>query len=198
VEEKFCRFTVPAARLRAGWKAINVTAPEVTIRSIQEADAAAFLELCRRLDEETAFMMFEPGERQTTAEQQRQRIRGWLEAGRDVVLVADAGQELVGFVALQGGGFRRNRHSGYLVIGVRLAHHGRGLGRRLLEGMEEQARRLGYHRLELTVMTHNSRAVGLYRKLGFEIEGVRKDSLWVEDRYIDEYSMAKLLSEEQG
>lgn len=168
----------------------------VRVRSIEEADAGPFLELLQRLDEETSFMMLEPGERQTTLEQQRRRIQDWLEGERDIVLVADAGQLLAGFVALQGGGFRRNRHSGHLVVGVRQAYSGRGLGRRLMEAVEAQARQAGLHRLEMTVMTHNTRAVALYRKLGFEIEGVRKDSLRVDGRYVDEYSMARLLDEQ--
>jgi hypothetical protein len=34
----------------------------ITIREIQEHDARDFLELCRKLDEETQFMMLESGE----------------------------------------------------------------------------------------------------------------------------------------
>lgn len=171
---------------------------DVAIREIQESDASLFLALLNRLDKETAFMMLEPGERQTTVEEQQSRIRNWLENQRDIVLVADAGDELAGFVALQGGVFRRNRHSGYLVLGVSQAYGGRGLGRGLMEAIEARARQQSFHRLELTVMTHNERALALYRKLGFEIEGVRRDSLRVEGRYVDEYSMAKLLSGEGG
>ena len=54
-------------------------------------------------------------------------------------------------------------------------------------------RQRGLHRLELTVMVHNTAAVGLYHKLGFGIEGTRKDSLLVNGAYVDEYAMAKLL-----
>jgi lipid II:glycine glycyltransferase (peptidoglycan interpeptide bridge formation enzyme) len=32
----------------------------------------------------------------------------------------------------------------------------------------------GFHRLELTVNTHNERAIRLYKKMGFEVEGVKK------------------------
>lgn len=170
----------------------------VTIREIQEGDAGSFLDLLHKLDAETNYMMLEPGERQTTLAGQRSRIRDWLANQREIVLVADTGAELAGYVALQGGVFRRNQHSGYLVLGVRQAYGGRGLGRRLMELVEERARQQGFHRLELTVMTHNPRAVSLYRKLGFEIEGLRRDSLLVGGRYVDEYYMAKLLSGAEG
>ena len=53
------------------------------------------------------------------------------------------------------------------------------------------------HRLELTVMSHNERAVNLYQKMGFKIEGIKQDSLLVNDEYVDEYYMAKILNQVQ-
>jgi RimJ/RimL family protein N-acetyltransferase len=67
------------------------------------------------------------------------------------------------------------------------------VGSRLLEELERLARAEGVHRLELTVLEDNERAVALYRRLGFEAEGRRRDSLKVEGRYVDELSLAKLL-----
>jgi RimJ/RimL family protein N-acetyltransferase len=48
------------------------------------------------------------------------------------------------------------------------------------------------HRLELTVMSHNERAIGLYRRHGFELEGTRRHSVRVEGAYVDELAMARL------
>jgi RimJ/RimL family protein N-acetyltransferase len=42
-------------------------------------------------------------------------------------------------------------------------------------------------------MAHNERALALYRRLGFEVEGTRRDSVLVDGRYVDELTMAKLL-----
>ncbi|NMB90388.1 MAG: GNAT family N-acetyltransferase, partial [Chloroflexi bacterium] len=52
----------------------------------------------------------------------------------------------------------------------------------------------GIHRLELTVMTHNQRALALYRKMGFEIEGTLRHNMRVDGVYVDEYSLAQLLT----
>jgi len=38
----------------------------IRIREIRESDAEEFLSLCKKIDAETQFMMFEPGERLTT------------------------------------------------------------------------------------------------------------------------------------
>ena len=163
------------------------------IRPIREDDAGAFLDLCRALDEETAFMMLEPGERPLDIDARRAAIAAILACDNATLFVADEGRNLAGYAEASGGTFRRNRHSAHLVIGVRRAFAGRGIGRRLLAAVDEWAPRAGVHRLELTVMIHNAAAVHLYRKCGFEIEGVRKHSLLVDAAWVDEYAMAKLV-----
>jgi hypothetical protein len=42
-------------------------------RTAREGDAEGVLELLLRLDEETRFMMYEPGERSTSVERQAER-----------------------------------------------------------------------------------------------------------------------------
>ena len=44
------------------------------IRTVKLEDAVGLIELMRALDEETKFMMLEPGERQITLEQQENQI----------------------------------------------------------------------------------------------------------------------------
>jgi RimJ/RimL family protein N-acetyltransferase len=41
---------------------------------------------------------------------------------------------------------------------------------------------------------YNEAALALYRKMGFEIEGKKRHSLLINNTYVDEYWMAKLLS----
>jgi RimJ/RimL family protein N-acetyltransferase len=165
----------------------------VAIRQIRETDASAFLALCSALDEETQFMLMEPGERQTTVEEQRERIRGILSKDNHTILVAESSGKLVGYVAGLGGPYRRNRRTVHVVMGILQAFGGQGLGAKLLAELEKWAREHEMHRLELTVMAHNERAISLYRKMGFETEGTKRHSLSVNGAYVDEYYMAKLL-----
>lgn len=164
-----------------------------SIKPITEDDATAFLELVKQLDIETLFWLMEPGERTTSVEEQRLRIRSTLAADNQTILVAVVDSKLVGFVGARGGPYRRNRHCAHLVIGVLQAHSGQGLGRSLLREVERWALARGLRRLELTVMEHNERALRLYRRLGFVLEGTKRESLVVEGRAIDEQMMAKLL-----
>ena len=166
----------------------------LTIRPIQERDAAPFLELCQRLDAETRTMLLEPDERATTVEQQAETIRALRETPNQAIFVAEQDAELIGYIAAYGGRYRRNRHSAMIVIGIRPTYGGQGVGTRLFETMERWARQQGLHRLELTVMAHNQAALALYVKMGFAVEGKLRHTIRIDGAYIDEYAMAKLLT----
>ncbi|GMA62031.1 GNAT family N-acetyltransferase [Alicyclobacillus fastidiosus] len=164
------------------------------VRHITKRDAANYIDLCKKLDQETKFMMLEPNERTTNLKEQRNYIQSLLGAANSMVFVAEHEDKLVGYLGAYGGEFRRNRHNVYLVIGILQQFAGRGVGTALFTEMEKWARQVGVHRLELTVMTHNIAGVSLYKKMGFTIEGTAKDTLLVDGNYVDEYYMAKILS----
>ncbi len=46
----------------------------MVIRTICQSDAEQYLNLCKKLDDETLSMMLEPNERTTTLEEQRTQI----------------------------------------------------------------------------------------------------------------------------
>jgi len=166
----------------------------MNIRSINESDSEEFLLLSKMLDQETKFMMFEPGERTTTVDEQRQRIKNVLSHDNQMIFVAEHENRLVGFLGAFGESFQRNHHCAYIVMGILQAYVGQGLGSQFFKVLEEWAIKHNIHRLALTVMCHNERAINLYRKMGYQTEGVKQDSLWVNGKYVSEYHMAKLLS----
>jgi RimJ/RimL family protein N-acetyltransferase len=169
----------------------------ITIRQIRVEDAEAFLALCNQLDRETPFMMLEPGERDYTVEEQAERIRRLLEKGNSRLLVADVGDRLVGYVMGVSGTYRRNRHKLHIILGVLREYHRKGIGGSLMKRLEAWAFGQGITRLELTVMAGNRAALALYRRLGFAREGVIRNSLRVDGRYVDEYLMARLIGKYQ-
>jgi RimJ/RimL family protein N-acetyltransferase len=166
----------------------------VIIREIREEDAEEFLDLCKKIDAETPFMMLEPGERPATFENQRNEIRDILSRDNQTIFVAEKDGQLTGYLIACGGRYRRNRQTVYIITGVLQSFTSQGIGTRLFEEMERWAKEKGIHRLELTVMVYNEAALALYRKMGFEIEGKKRHSLLINNTYVDEYWMAKLLS----
>ncbi len=164
------------------------------VRRIDEYDARSLLALQTALDAESELMLLEPGERETVPDALAGRLAA-IERGDDpsYIFVADGDEELAGYVDVSVLPFARARLTGYVVVGVRTAYGGRGIGRALLEAARDEAVRRGMRRLELTVMTHNIRALNLYLSMGFEVEGLRRDALRVGGRLWPEYYMGLLL-----
>ena len=163
------------------------------IRTIRPDDAEQFLNLCKKLDQETRFMLLEPDERTITVQEQRDHIERLLLQENSTTFVVEHNGQLVGYLSASGGQFRRNRHSAHIVIGILQYFTGQGIGGQLFAALEEWAPQKSITRLELTVMTHNQAGLTLYKKRGFTIEGTKKHSLLINGQYIDEYYMTKLL-----
>jgi len=164
------------------------------IRKAQVSDAQSVLNLMYQLDNETSFMLFEPNERQTTLAQQQSILASFEDSLSQVMLVAVVEEKVVGFIVGAGNSTKRNKHALYCVMGIVQSATGKGLGRQLLGALQIWAQQHQITRMELTVMSHNDRAISLYKNCGFTIEGTKKQSLLVDGKYVDEHYMAKLLS----
>jgi len=158
------------------------------IRKIDQSEAKIFFDCMKSIDQETKFMMSEPGERQFDED----LIVNNLSNENDLFLGAFSEHEIVGFLAAKRGSFRRIRHSAYIVIGIRQVFQGQGIRTKLFDKLDEWARKNQVKRLELTVETQNTPAINLYEKQGFISEGIKKKTTLVDGEFIDEYMMAKL------
>ncbi|MEZ5818987.1 MAG: GNAT family protein [Hyphomicrobiaceae bacterium] len=85
-------------------------------------------------------------------------------------------------------------HVGVLGMGLAPRWRGQGLGARLLGAALEAGWSYGLERIELGVFSHNERAAALYRKLGFELEGVKRRHVLIDGVFHDEIVMAILRS----
>jgi ribosomal protein S18 acetylase RimI-like enzyme len=84
-------------------------------------------------------------------------------------------------------------HSGSLGIGVLDAFRGNGVGEALMRAALTKAKEIGLTRIELTVREHNTRAIALYKKLGFETEGLHRNAIRIGTEYENQLSMGLLL-----
>jgi len=166
------------------------------LRAAGPGDAAGLLALKQDLDRETSFMLLEPGERRENRGDVAADLARVANQVNAVVMVAETAGQLVGYAEARGGRFRRSRITAYVVIGVLAAASGRGVGAGLLRELELWAPAHGIHRLELTVMAHNQRAFELYQRMGYTVEGRRRECLIEDGRFTDELYMAKLLNTE--
>ncbi|MFJ7725253.1 GNAT family N-acetyltransferase [Neobacillus sp. NPDC097160] len=163
------------------------------VREIKVSDAENLVELIRQVEEKSEFMLMEAGERKITIEQQRTRIETMKKSENSTIFVAEEDDKLTGYLFAIGGTAKRTKHSVYLVVGILKDYRGQGIGTKLFARLEEWARERKLHRLELTTVTRNEPGLALYKKMGFEIEGTKKDSLFINGEFVDEYYMSKLL-----
>ena len=166
------------------------------IRRIRENDTENFFQMMCRLDEETEYMMYEPGERQRTTKN-LSRLKAFLHAaacGYDFLFVAENDNgEIAGYIWAERGKLTRNRHTAYISAGIRQAYQRQGIGTEFFLRAENWAKENGIVRLELTVECENDGAKTLYERMGFKIEGIRPKSMKVNGRFVDEYYMGKIL-----
>ncbi len=110
-----------------------------------------------------------------------------------IVFGALAGPALVGIAGFYAQSGAKKCHKGVLWgVYVRPAARGSGVARRLAEAVIDHARGR-VEILQLTVVTTNARARGLYTSLGFVEYGVEQRALKLGSAYFDEALMAKPL-----
>jgi L-phenylalanine/L-methionine N-acetyltransferase len=111
-----------------------------------------------------------------------------------ITLVATVAGEVVGNLGLTRFTRPRRAHVGEIGMGVRDDWQGKGVGSALMQAALDLADNwLGLRRLELSVYTDNARAVALYRRFGFEVEGTHRADALRDGDYVDSFSMARLI-----
>jgi RimJ/RimL family protein N-acetyltransferase len=83
-------------------------------------------------------------------------------------------------------------HTGVLGISLLPQFRGRGIGTKLMTSVLAAARGKGLHRVELTVREANASAIALYKKMGFEFEGLFRDAVQIDGVYENVICMAVL------
>ena len=88
----------------------------------------------------------------------------------------------------------RRRHVASFGMGVKDSVLGKGVGSKLLATVIDLSDKwLNLKRLELTVYVDNERAIKLYKKVGFKIEGESEAYAFRNGEYVSVYHMARVV-----
>ncbi|TCP55378.1 ribosomal protein S18 acetylase RimI-like enzyme [Tumebacillus sp. BK434] len=90
-------------------------------------------------------------------------------------------------------GLPSNDHVTELSIAVHPGYHGQGIGRRLLQAIEEQARAAGKRKVALRVLASNPGAIEFYKRCGYVEQGRLVQEFFLGGRYVDDLLMYKLM-----
>jgi putative acetyltransferase len=111
-----------------------------------------------------------------------------------VAVVEENGeQRIVGSASLSIIQREISKHTAELGIAVHDNFQNMGMGTALLKHLLDIARMKKLRKIWLLVNTDNDRAVHIYKKAGFEIEGKLRNERYYRGRYGDEYRMAIFL-----
>jgi RimJ/RimL family protein N-acetyltransferase len=107
-----------------------------------------------------------------------------------VVALADA--RVVGWCDIQPMPRETLAHGGVLGMGLLESYRGKGIGAALMRAALARAKEVGLTRVELTVRADNLRAKALYEKVGFMVEGIKRNAALFDGRHFDLLLMAIL------
>jgi RimJ/RimL family protein N-acetyltransferase len=111
---------------------------------------------------------------------------------RNPAFVAVCDDEVVGWCDILRGTRATTRHTGMLGVGLVPEVRGRGIGALLMKKAIAAAWKRQFTRIELSVRTDNLRALALYKRLGFEADGLRRNAVRVDGKYYNVRTMALL------
>jgi len=166
----------------------------VIIRPARTSDAAEIARRMARVVKEGIYLEEEPDTLPTDREQE-QEIRKIREDG-GLYAVAEVDGKIAGVALLRRGPLEMNRHVAKFRMWLVPGYRGLGLGKKLMEYVIDGARARGVEKISLDVFSNNERAIGLYKKFGFRVEGRLKRQYVLEGRYVDEIVMGLSLQDQ--
>ncbi|MHA1214527.1 MAG: GNAT family N-acetyltransferase [Candidatus Hodarchaeales archaeon] len=164
---------------------------EVQIRSLLVKDEKRLFQMFNSMSEEALRWGMPPYTKEV--------INRWMSNIDSMIpLVAELKQRIVGFALIFKNPHPRRMGTGSLAMYLHQDFHNVGLGSFMLELLLKLAHQEKLHRVGLHVIADNKIAVYLYKKFGFKVEGVMKDSyLGADGEFHDELVMGKLLKHEE-
>ncbi len=162
------------------------------VREARPEDADELHEFYKRVTEETHYLITLPEEIRDVSSE-RYLIRVYAREWNRLYLVGLVKSRIIAVLKFAGMRRKRLEHSGEMSIAVLRDYWGMGIGSVLMEEMLIWAESVGIERIELSVLAGNERAIKLYEKYGFVVEGLKRKAVKFENGYGDLIMMAKFL-----
>ena len=164
------------------------------IREISIKDVENFIDLLSKIYDESDFTFYNPGEYSPSIASVSQSLESYITTPSKAIFVAESDEQLVGYAFVNTETFERTQHEAVVYLGVKKYYQKHGVGQALINSIEAWSLNHNIRRIEATVVTENSRAIELFKGTGFTIEGELKDKLFINQKYYNEYVMAKILN----
>ncbi|MCP1355175.1 GNAT family N-acetyltransferase [Aneurinibacillus migulanus] len=163
----------------------------LVLRQALEEDAPQIIQRLHRVLDEGVYLE-EEKETVNSTEEEAMLIRQMSEEG-SMYTVAEIGDSIAGVAQIKRGQMEMNRHTGTFRIWLGPEFQGYGIGSKLMDYALQWAGHHGLKKVCLDVFADNERAIDMYKKYGFVVEGRRKEQFVLNDQRVDEVFMSKFI-----
>lgn len=148
-----------------------------TLRSPEAADAESMIAYLKTSAEETEYGLSYPEEMDFTVKDEEDFINNYAADQGGIMISAFEDDTLVGNASLSCVfDKKKTKHRATFGIAILKRAWGQGLGYKILSELISFAKQAEYEQLELEVVSTNTSAINLYKKLGFVVYGERPRS----------------------
>ena len=163
-------------------------------RAPEENDAEEMLSYLKTCAEETNFLLRYPEEVTETIAEESAFLKSVADSRYNIMIAAIINGEIAGICQLSINKRMKTSHRGTVAIGLKKKYWGIGIGTAMFQELISIAKSNGVSQLELEVIEGNTRAIALYKKMGFFNYGERKKSIKLKDEsFLSEFLMMKYL-----
>ena len=163
------------------------------IREANIEDAKNVIEYIKIVSDETDFLISDSSERNFTVRKEKEFLQNIQSSILEKIFLFEIENKIVGMCSIEGINKIRIKHRVDLAITVLKNYWGNKIGEKLIDYAIDYCKSNCIKKIELTVRIDNERALKLYKKFGFEIEGEIKNFIYLNGNYYNCYYMGLLL-----
>jgi len=167
---------------------------EVIIREAKKEDAQFMIDFYNLTGGETDFLSFGKNEFKRDLKEYESYLESTRGEDNSIILLAIIDEQIAGIASINSNQKARNKHVGTLGIVVAEQYCGLGLGGKMIDCLIEWAKLNGItKKISLVTREDNSRAIELYKKIGFETEGILKKDNYINGVYYNTLMMSLII-----
>jgi RimJ/RimL family protein N-acetyltransferase len=168
---------------------------QIHIRPVRVEDAGAVLSIQREVVGEKDYFIAVSEEFNKTTEEHQEWIQKIIEHERETMFVAEIEGKVVGWIVFKSQERKRMHHTGSFAIMLQKDCRNKGIGKLLINELLRWAEEHPIiEKVSLGTFSTNTRAIELYKKLGFVEEGRKVNEFkFNENEYVDDVLMYKFV-----